>query len=145
MLTYYICLSSILCWTGMASHSYMLQLHNHFHYICAYRIYRTNVLFMQRNFWECTMFRNCHPFFDSFSRPAVKGRGFSIKMHWVFMLLDPVWENKLTRNNLYEIILFYVLIVLNVDFCQWPAKVIQIISNQPNSVPFLTHRHQSSW
>ena len=71
----------------MASHTYMLQLHNLFHYICAYSIYRTNVLFMQRNSWECTMFRNCH-FFDSFSGPAVKGRGFSIKMQ--FVLLDPV-------------------------------------------------------
>jgi hypothetical protein len=43
--TYYICLSSIIFPTGMASDTYMLQVHNFIHYICAFLIYSTNVLF----------------------------------------------------------------------------------------------------
>ena len=148
MTTYYICLKSTFCRTELASHSSMLQLQNCIHYIRAYLIYRTKVLFNAAWYSQCTMFCNCHHFFErKFSGPAVKGRVFSGDMLWVFVLLDPAWESKLTRNDFREIIffMFWLFLMLNSvsDLQRLYTRII--ISNRPNSVPILTHHHQSSW
>jgi hypothetical protein len=129
MITYYICLSSILCWQvilicynctttfiiSVLTLSTVLTC-----YLCSeiHANFVTAILFWQ--LWQ--LFRaGCEGSW------LLKQKAVSVRV------VRSCMREQINSKQLVQNYIFDVLIVLNVDFCQWPAKVIHLKDNQQST------------
>ncbi len=83
----------------------------------------------RRNSWEGTMFRNCHPFLTAFPGRLWRVVASQSKCRECSCCMrEQINSKQLVQNYIFD-----VLIVLNVDFCQWPAKIIHLKDNQQST------------